>query len=72
MIESSRDAKRLAIVGALSLNASRTDREIGRLLGIDPKTVKRVRAERGEIHSPGGEIPADSVDFPASEEAEEA
>lgn len=64
VIESSRDAKRLAVLGALSTDSSRSDRQIGRLLGIDHKTVSKVRAEAGEIpahggesFAPGGEIP---------------
>jgi hypothetical protein len=59
-IESSREAKHLAIVGALTIDGSRSDREIGRLLGFDHKTVAKVRQQRGEI-------PSASEDFPTED-----
>jgi hypothetical protein len=54
----SREAKRQAIAAALAANPERSDREIGRLVDVDHKTVGKWRGEGGEIPSESGEIPS--------------
>jgi hypothetical protein len=55
-----REAKRQAFAAALAANPNRSDREIGRLAGVDHKTVGKWRAESGEIPSESEEIPEES------------
>lgn len=66
VIEGGRAAKHRAILGALSSDGSRSDREIGRLLGVDHKTVAKVRNGAGEIPAATGEFPSESGDFPSN------
>ncbi|MEP9381118.1 hypothetical protein [Nocardioides sp. KR10-350] len=70
VIESGREAKRRAILKALGTDGSRSDREIGRLIGVDHKTVAKVRAQVGELPAASGDLPTLAGEIPtAAEEA---
>lgn len=53
---SAREERRQAIARALAANPRGSDRLIGRMAGVDHKTVRATR-EAGEIPGAGGEIP---------------
>lgn len=62
-----REAKRQAVAQALAANPQASNRELGRLVGADHKTVGKLRSVGGEIPSDRGEVP---TAFPTDGEAE--
>jgi hypothetical protein len=68
VIDNTRESKRQAVLRALDKDGSRSNREIGRLLGVDHKTVGRIRADHAEIPNVGGEIPESDGELPAHED----
>jgi hypothetical protein len=55
------DRKRRKVLRAIEAHPGASDREVGRLAGVDHKTVAVYR-RAGEIPAPGGEIPAAETD----------
>lgn len=55
---SNREEKRQAIAAALAAGPDVPILQIANRLGVDPKTVRKVRAEGGEIPRESGEIPS--------------
>jgi hypothetical protein len=53
-----REAKRQAFDAVLAANPEQSNRELGRLAGVDHKTVGKWRTEGGELPSESGEIPS--------------
>lgn len=66
VIENTREGRRQAVLRALDADGSRSDREIGRLLGMDHKTVGKIRAHRGELSNLGGEFPESDGELPGA------
>lgn len=63
-----REQKRQDVARALAAKPQASNRELGRLVGADHKTVGKLRSVGGEIPSPSGEIPSPSGDFPTDGE----
>jgi hypothetical protein len=56
------DRKRRKVLRAIEANPGASDREIGRLAGVDHKTVAACRRNAGELPAPGGELPTGDDD----------
>ncbi len=56
---SNREQKRQAVAAALAADPDGSDRAIGRLAGVDHKTVAKLRGEGGEVPAESGEVPSD-------------
>jgi hypothetical protein len=53
------DRKRRKILRAIEANPGKPDREVGRIAGVDHKTVAAYRRSGGELPAPGGDFPTD-------------